>query len=228
MVADMVPVCDTVADIGCDHAYLSVWLLRECKARYAYACDVRPGPLEKASETIRFFHMEERAETILCDGLEGLVPGDADVIVMAGMGGELMTRILTDGAGVAARSKCLLLQAQSDRESVRRKVEELGFVITDERCVVEDGKFYLCMSAVPASDVSAEAREPYEPWEYRYGRWLVKRKDMTYLSWLTEECEKKIAMLNGLLAADTALANERLASAAAECEEIASVMKRMY
>ena len=228
MVADMVPVCDTVADIGCDHAYLSVWLLRENTARCAYACDVRPGPLAKAQETIRFFHMEERAETILCDGLSGLVPGDADVIVMAGMGGELMTRLLSEGAACAAKAKCLLLQAQSDRESVRREVASLGFVITDERCVVEDGKFYLCMSAVPAAEASEEARAPYDPWEYRYGRWLVRRKDMTYLTWLTEECEKKVAMVERLLAADTPPANERLASAAAECEEITSVMKRMF
>ena len=93
MVAGMVPHCNAVADVGCDHAYLSVWLLREGIASYAYACDVRPGPLAKAAETIRFFHMTGRATTVLCDGLSGLAPGDASVIVMAGMGGELIENI---------------------------------------------------------------------------------------------------------------------------------------
>ena len=235
MVADMVPGCDTVADVGCDHAYLSVWLLREGKAEKALACDVRKGPLAKAEETIRFFHMQERAETILCDGLAGLKPGDAQVIVMAGMGGELTNRILSEGSDVAKAADALILQPQSDWELVRRRVYSLGFVIEDENCVYEDGKYYLCMRAVkPASAGNgsgpcgcAGTAVPYETWEYRYGRILPAKKDVAYLAWLTEECGKKTAMVERLLAADTTLAKDRLSSAAEELRGITEVIKRM-
>ena len=223
MVADMVPDCDAVADIGCDHAYLSVWLLREGKAKYAYACDVRKGPLTKAAETITFFHMQERAETILCDGLAGLTPGKAQVIVMAGMGGELTNRILTDGSDCACAAETLVLQPQSDWDLVRRRVYALGFAITDERCVYEDGKYYLCIRADRAHAESV----PYTDAEYRYGQILPQRKDMTYLSWLTEECEKKIAMVTRLTEAETPLAAARLESAVAELSELAGVIRKM-
>lgn len=227
MVAGMVPSCKAVADIGCDHAYLSVWLLREGKARYAYACDVRKGPLAKAEETIRFFHMQERAETVLCDGLAGLKPGDAQVIVMAGMGGELTNRILTDGRDCAVAAEVLVLQPQSDWELVRRRVYELGFAITDEQCVYEDGKYYICMRAerVSAGKTGDRTEAPYSDAEYRYGRILQGRRDMTYLAWLTEECEKKIAMLERLTEADTPAAVERLVSATDELRELVAVIR---
>ena len=222
MVAGMVPSCEAVADVGCDHAYLSVWLLREGKARYAYACDVRKGPLAKAEETIRFFHMQERAETVLCDGLAGLRPGDAQVIVMAGMGGELTNRILTEGSDRACAAETLILQPQSDWDLVRRRVYALGFVITDEQCVFEDGKYYLCMRADRRDDVETG----YSDAEYRYGRSLPQKKDMTYLAWLTEECEKKTAMVERLSEADTQAAAERLVSATEELRELIAVMHR--
>lgn len=222
MVADMVPNCDAVADIGCDHAYLSVWLLREGKARYAYACDVRKGPLAKAAETIRFFHMQERAETVLCDGLTGLEPGCAQVIVMAGMGGELTSRILTEGSECACSAQVLVLQPQSDWDMVRRRVYALGFAIVDERCVYEDGKYYLCLKAVRGNAEESD----YSDSEFRYGRVLPKRKDITYLSWLTEECEKKIAMLRRLSEADTPMAALRLETATAEIKELVTVIRQ--
>lgn len=229
MVADLVPPCEAVADVGCDHAYLSVWLLRGGVAQYAYACDVRVGPLAKAAETIRFFHMQERAQTVLCDGLAGLRPGDAQVIVMAGMGGELTNRILAEGSECAKAAKCLVLQPQSDWELVRRRVYELGFAITDERCVFEDGKYYVAMRAERIADAASVAGEkPYDMAEYRYGRILPRKKDMTYLAWLTAECEKKTAMLKRLAEAGTEAAGARIESAAAELAELAAVMRSFY
>ena len=222
MVAGMVPCCNAVADVGCDHAYLSVWLLREGTARYAYACDVRKGPLAKAAETIRFFHMQERAETVLCDGLAGLRPGDAQVIVMAGMGGELTTRILTDGEEVATAADTLILQPQSDWELVRKRMYAMGYAIADEQCVYEDGKYYLCLRAERKG-----TKEPaYSGAEFSYGRILPDRGDMTYLAWLTEECDKKTAMLLRLAEADTPAAAERAESAAEELRELVGVIRR--
>ncbi len=224
-VAGMVPECRAVADVGCDHGYLGVWLLREGIAGYAYEMDVRPGPLAKAAESIRFFHMQERAETILSDGLIELMPGAAEVIVMAGMGGELMTRLLTEGAEQTASAECLVLQPQSDPAMVRRRVYEEGFRIEREECVFEDEKYYVAMKAVRNNPADREA--PYTETEYRYGRCLPAAKDVTYLAYLTAECEKKVAMVERLLAADTAAAEERLATAAAELSELAGVIRGM-
>ncbi|MBR5713034.1 MAG: SAM-dependent methyltransferase [Lachnospiraceae bacterium] len=222
MVADMVKPCEAVADIGCDHAYLSVWLLREGIAKYAYACDVRKGPLAKAEETIRFFHMQERAKTVLCDGLAGITPGEAQVIVMAGMGGELTNRILREGKEVAEAAECLVLQPQSDWELVRRYVYDMGYAITDEQCTFEDGKYYVCMRAERAGE-----EKPYSDTEYRYGRILPEKGDVTYLAMLAAECEKKAAMLQRLASAGTESAEARIASATEELTELTCVIRKL-
>ena len=78
VVADMVKPGNVVADIGCDHGYLSVWLVREHKAAGAIAMDLREGPLNSAKENIRFFHQENRIETRLSDGMDELKPGEAN------------------------------------------------------------------------------------------------------------------------------------------------------
>lgn len=223
MVADMVPKCRTIADVGCDHGYLSVWLLRENRADYAIAMDVRTGPLAKAGETISFFHQTSRAETRLSDGLTELKPGEADCIVCAGMGGELISRILDNGKACIDTVNTLILQPQSDQELVRRTVYRLGFRIEDERCLTELGKFYICMRAVRATDCVPMPEDA----EFRYGTALVARKDIEYLGWLTAECEKKTAMVQQLMRAGTTAAGERLAGAAEELEMLSDTIRKM-
>ncbi len=148
MSAKMVTEGSVVADIGCDHAHTDIWLVKEGIAKRTIAMDVGEGPLSHASENIRLYGLEAMIETRLSYGLDGLKPGEADSVVIAGMGGTLTTCILNKGKSVLNTVKELILQPQSDIWMVRRFLREHGFIITDEEMCLEDGKFYNSMRAV--------------------------------------------------------------------------------
>ena len=87
MVADIVPPCTCVADIGTDHGYLPVWLLQNGIAETAIAADIHAGPLANARQSAHAYDLTERFRFVLADGLQFPDAKDADVITVAGMGG---------------------------------------------------------------------------------------------------------------------------------------------
>ena len=133
-----------LADIGTDHAYLPVWLLQNRGADLAHviAADLRPGPLDRARQTARAAGLEGAVDFRLCDGLEGLRPGEADVIVIAGMGGETIAHILAhapwrDWAGIT-----LILQPMSSMPDLRGWLQGHGFAIEREELCREGELLY--------------------------------------------------------------------------------------
>ncbi len=152
-VARMVTEGNRLVDVGCDHGYLPVYLVLEKKIPGAIAMDVRKGPLSRAKEHIGEYGLGEYIETRLSDGLKALKEGEGDTLVMAGMGGPLMERILTDGEEVLKGFQELILQPQSDIRHFRRFLLDSGRVIVEEDIVLEDGKFYPMMKAVSAEQV---------------------------------------------------------------------------
>ena len=150
MSASMVTPGSRVADIGCDHAHTGIWLIQNGIASKVIAMDVRKGPLEKAHENLKLYGLEGTIETRLSDGLEKLNEGEADTVIIAGMGGTLTVEILKKGLEKIAAARELILQPQSDIGMVRRFLRENGFSITQEKMCKEDGKFYNSMRAVPA------------------------------------------------------------------------------
>ncbi|MCD7806353.1 MAG: class I SAM-dependent methyltransferase [Lachnospiraceae bacterium] len=147
--AELIPSCGTVCDVGCDHGYLSIYLLQHKKARRVIAMDVNQGPLERAGENVALFGLEEQMELRRSDGLAKVAPGEADFFVCAGMGGKLIMKIMSDHPEVTASMKGALLQPQSDLRQVRRFVYALGWHIETEEIVFEEdgggkktGKYY--------------------------------------------------------------------------------------
>ena len=98
---------EAAADVGTDHGFVPIRLIEEGAADRVIAMDVRKGPLMRAQEHVIQFGMEEQIETRLSDGLEKLMPGEAKTVIIAGMGGELMLRILRDGERKSATGFCL-------------------------------------------------------------------------------------------------------------------------
>lgn len=113
-IAGLVTRGNRLVDVGCDHGYLPVSLYLDGKIPGAIAMDVRKGPLSRAQEHISQYGLDAYIETRLSDGLEALKPGEGDTLVIAGMGGPLMERILTDGAEVRESFREMILQPQSD------------------------------------------------------------------------------------------------------------------
>lgn len=172
-IAEMVPQLPEggcVSDVGTDHGFIPIWLVQERKASHALAMDVRKGPLLRADEHIRQYGLEDRIETRLSDGLDKLKPGEAQAVVIAGMGGELMLRILRDGAHVWEQIRYWVLSPQSELAAFRHGLEELGLAIRHEVMVEEDGKYYTVMLAEPG-------QMHYErEYQYRYGDCLLREK----------------------------------------------------
>ena len=141
MSASMVTPGSRVADIGCDHAHTGIWLIQNGIASKVIAMDVRKGPLKKAHENLKLYGLEGTIETRLSDGLEKLNEGEADTVIIAGMGGTLTVEILKKGLEKIAAARELILQPQSDIGMVRRFLRENGFSITQEKMCKEDGQF---------------------------------------------------------------------------------------
>ena len=157
-----------LADVGTDHGYIPIALVMEEKIPSALAMDVNEGPLERAKEHIREFHLESCIHTRLSDGVLALHSGEADSVLIAGMGGALTVKILSEGEQVLKSVKELILQPQSEIDKVRRYLEKAGYRIIQEDMVYEDGKYYPVMKAV-AGEMHYN-REIF----YQYGKLLLE------------------------------------------------------
>ena len=122
--ASMVTTGGILADIGTDHAYVPIALVQRQKIKGAIAMDINEGPLARAQEHIRAARLEEYIQTRLSDGAEALLPNEADSILIAGMGGELILHILTEGESVCSTAKELILQPQSEIHKVREYLRQ--------------------------------------------------------------------------------------------------------
>lgn len=191
------------ADVGCDHAYTAIYLAEQGIAPRVIAMDVNAGPLSRAAENVKRFHMEEKISLRLSDGLEALLPGEADTVLIAGMGGLLMERILSAYPEKTASVKELVLQPQSEIAQFRRFLQKSGFKITAEDMLYEEGKFYTILRA---------ERGPEERWteeEYLYGKRLTERAYPALKQYLAEEARKANEVLAGLSGAETEKAEKR-------------------
>ena len=145
--ANFVKKGDRVADIGCDHGYLSIHLLTNGIASRCIASDINEGPLQSAMRNARKFGVANRMEFCLSDGLRNL-PRDFDSMVCAGMGGDTMIHILADAPWLKNEKYRLILQCQSKTPMLRRYLSENGWEITRET-VLRDGRFlYTVMEVV--------------------------------------------------------------------------------
>lgn len=159
MLSRMVTPGNRVADVGCDHGFLSVYLVQKGISPKVIAMDVREGPLAAAEEHVAVRRLGAYIETRLSDGLKELKPEEADTVVCAGMGGRLMKRILTESMDKTMRLKELVLQPQSELQEFREFLRNTGFRIVDEDMVEEDGKFYFAMRVLTQSPTVVSQRD---------------------------------------------------------------------
>lgn len=146
--AVMVSVGNRVCDVGCDHAFVPIYLINQGISPYVLAMDVKKGPIESAKEHIREYGLEAYIETRLSDGLTGYKTGEADSLICAGMGGRLMMSILDRDKTKTASFKELILQPQSEIEQFRYFLRSNGYLIVEENMIEEGGKFYPIIKAV--------------------------------------------------------------------------------
>lgn len=152
------PLCD----VGTDHAYLPVWLLKSGLVPRALGVDVNPGPLETAARNGARYGVGDRLSLRLSDGLRQVSPSEAEDIVIAGMGGELILRMVEETPWLRDPEKWLVLQPMSSVRDLRLGLSRLGFRVLTERAVLDGGRPYSAFSV----QFAGEAPEPdiLYPW----------------------------------------------------------------
>ena len=130
---------DRVADVGCDHGYLSIHLLREGIASQVIAGDIRPMPLESAIRNAEKYGVRDRIAFYLSDGVKS-IPRNFDTLVCAGMGGDTMISILKAAPWLKSKDYRLILQCQSKTPLLRKYLSAQGWRIAKES-VLRDGRF---------------------------------------------------------------------------------------
>ena len=156
-ISALVPFGARVCDIGTDHGYLAIELMRSKKASSVIAADIGEKPLENARKNIKLSEVEG-ISLRLCDGLSGINPEEADTVIIAGMGGEVIAGILERDKTVCRRNNVrLLLQPTTSPEALREFLCENGFCILSETPISENGKLYSVMAVEFTGECRSES-----------------------------------------------------------------------
>ena len=182
-VAAMVSPCEKMADIGTDHGYVPIWLLQNGLISSAIAMDVNKGPLARAKENRDRYGFTDVMELRLSNGFEKLKSGEGDSVLIAGMGGPLMIRIIEEGRQNASAIQTWVLQPQSEIPSVRRYLHEHHFDIIEEIMLKDEGKYYMAMKAVPGEAA------PWTNIEYLFGKYLLEMKNPVLEEFIHKEMD---------------------------------------
>ena len=145
--AEMVPSGARVADIGADHGYLGIFLLQQGQAGYVAACDLREGPLSSARRNAEKYGLSDRMDFFLSDGLRDVPRDSYDAVVCAGMGGELIIKILSAAPWLRDPRYALILQPQIDADLLRAWLSEQGFFEERADLALDAGHLYCAMRA---------------------------------------------------------------------------------
>lgn len=181
-----------VADIGTDHAYLPIYLVSNGIARLALASDINEGPILKAKENILKYDLTDKIYTEIANGLDKIEKYNPTDIVICGMGGELIAKILDSSSYIKSKNIRLILQPMTSIYELREYLSN-GFSTIAENIVREDNKLYQVMCV----EYDGKKHHYSRP-ELELGKLNIKNKGEEFISLLNLAIDKKIKRLNGL------------------------------
>ena len=195
IIADSIKGFETVADIGSDHVYIPIYLANNEQIKKIIVTDINRGPIEISKKRIKSYGVEAKVRVRRGNGLEAIKPGEAEVIVIAGMGGILIRDILDQDPETAKNARLLILQPMRDSDKVRKWLFEHGFDIIDEELVRDQDKIYEVIWA-RAAGKAKEAKGLL-----LVGDKIIEKKHplaAEYINRKVSELEKVIADLEGM------------------------------
>ncbi|MFZ4452001.1 tRNA (adenine(22)-N(1))-methyltransferase [Salibacterium aidingense] len=189
-VAEHIPAGAVIADIGTDHGILPIYAVKQGTAVSAIASDVNAGPLESARNNIAAEQLESRIITRAGDGLQALKKEDnVDTVIIAGMGGALITSMLNEGTCPLQNVQRLILQPNLGAEEIRRWLLHNHWQLTSESIIEESGKIYEILTAVKGN-----GDKPYSDnlkrieAELLFGPFLLQKKNRAFVKkWSREK-----------------------------------------
>lgn len=190
-IANLVTKGKRVADIGTDHGYIPVYLLNKGHVDFAILADVNKGPLENARNEVRHNNLTGKVNLRLGSGIEVLNENEVDEVIIAGMGGILISELLEAKKSVAHNLDKLILQPMQAQDELRKYLLNNGYEILDEVLVKEDFRIYeIIVAKYISKNISVEDEIYYE-----VGKKLIENKDPL----LNEFIDKKIFMYYSIL-----------------------------
>ncbi|MBQ4642425.1 MAG: SAM-dependent methyltransferase [Oscillospiraceae bacterium] len=177
---DFVHSGDRVADVGCDHGYLGIYLLSKGIASKVIASDINEGPLKSAIRNSEKFGVRDKISFCLSDGVRN-IPRDFDTMVCAGMGGDTMVSILEAAPWLKSTQYRLILQCQSKTPMLRQYLAEQGWCISEE-IALKDGRFLYTVM-----EVTWQPGDPLSPGQCYFSPALLKNPSThlsAYYNWI--------------------------------------------
>lgn len=174
-----------IIDVGCDHALLDIYLFKNKKNVNLIASDVKEGPLEQARKNIDKYNCNIKVK--LGNGIS-TTEKDTDTIVIAGMGGDTIIDILSEGKDRLDHIKSMIISPQSEWEKVRRYSSSLGFYIENEKLIVDSNKYYLIIKF-------KKGTKNYSDDELEFGPILLRNKSIEFINYYGNLLDEKVRIL---------------------------------
>ena len=209
-----------VADVGCDHGYLGIYLLLSGRASFVHASDLREQPIQKAMQNALRFGAADRMRFSRADGLNAVEPGSVDTVVCAGMGGDLIAQII-EAAPWVQENCTLILQPQSSGNDLRRWLGEHGYSILKERLVRDGGFLYAVMT------VRFGGGTPASPGRQYASNALLRSGDPLLVPYLSRIERSLQATVAGIEKGVTEEDRQKLAYYGAALEELSAILREL-
>jgi len=203
-VASMVPLCQTMADIGTDHGYVPAYLALSGQCQHVIASDIAEGPCRAAGETKNKYNLFGQMEIRTAPGLQGLHVGEAEAVVIAGMGGATIVSILEEAPGVAATVETFVLQPMNAANLLRRWLVQHGYRIADEALCKENGHIYVIIKAI-----HTEKKQKLSAIEEELGPCIMEKKPALWQEFIQEKAEHYRRLLRQMEVSSAAMNSDK-------------------
>ncbi len=187
-VGDLVDTNSLILDIGCDHALLDIYLVKEKKFKKAIGSDIGEGPINSAKENIKKYNLEDKIELRLGNGLSTYT-NEIDTAIASGMGGRTIIGIFKNNLKITKKLDTIIISPNNYQEDVKRFFTSIGFIIVDE-VLVKEAKFIYQIIKLK------KGKKHYTKKEYFFGPILLQKKDKLFNEYYKRELASREILLN--------------------------------
>lgn len=193
-IANMVDRCECVADIGTDHGYIPIYLVKNGICNKTIASDINKGPVEKAKFNVKLENMQDKIQCRLGAGLTTIKNGEVQGIVIAGMGGNLIRDIIEEGMDAFKKAKFAVLQPVQNPEVLREYIYKKGYKIIDEELCIEDNKVYEIIKIRYSEEI-----QNIDSIYYEVGKTLIEKRHPLLKEYIEIKIERYIKILKNII-----------------------------
>ena len=189
-IANLIDDNSKVADIGCDHGLVSIYLAMNKQNISIIASDINQNALDNAIKNINKYHLEDKIKVCLSNGLDN-INDEIDTIIISGMGGHTIVDILTNNQEKLHTVNNIIIQSNNDIEYVRRKIVKLGYCISKEELILDKNIYYTVI-------LFTKGKKKYTNKEYYFGPILLKENSKIFIEKKNKEYTKLVNIKNNI------------------------------